>query len=81
MHSRHAKTLADIRGTKATIRWKQIEALFEALGGTVRQGRGSRVRVELNDAEAVFHEPHPEPTVGRGTVRAVARFLERAGVE
>src|SRR5258707_9201171 len=46
--------------TRANIEWRKIEALFKHLGATVTQGRGSRVRVALNDVKAVFHRPRPE---------------------
>ncbi|MBD2724846.1 type II toxin-antitoxin system HicA family toxin [Nostoc sp. FACHB-892] len=44
----------------SNILWKDIESLFIALGADITQGRGSRVRVKLNDVKAVFHEPHPQ---------------------
>jgi hypothetical protein len=75
LNSRHAKTLADIRRTKSTIRWPQVEALFRALGATVTQGAGSRVIVTLNGRRAVFHRPHPAPVLSRPVVRSVAAFL------
>ncbi|MEO1431806.1 MAG: type II toxin-antitoxin system HicA family toxin [Cyanobacteria bacterium J06633_8] len=44
----------------ANILWNNIESLFVALDADVSQGKGSRVRVKLNEIKAVFHEPHPE---------------------
>ncbi|BAY93880.1 toxin-antitoxin system, toxin component, HicA family [Tolypothrix sp. PCC 7601] len=38
----------------SNILWKDIESLFIALGADITQGRGSRVRVKLNDVKAVF---------------------------
>jgi hypothetical protein len=35
----------------------------------VTEGRGSWVRVALNDVRAVFHEPHSEKEIGKGMVR------------
>jgi hypothetical protein len=60
--------------------WTDIVRLFEALGATVKQGRGSRVRVLLNDQRAVFHEPHPEHVTDKGAVRSVREFLINAGI-
>ncbi len=50
MHSRHRKTLAAIfaRPTSASIVFTDIEALIKALGGSVSEREGSRVRIELN---------------------------------
>lgn len=66
--------------TAADIRWTEIEALFRALGGDIRGGAGSRVRVALNGVRAVFHRPHPNPHTKRGAVRSVREFLEAAGI-
>ncbi len=70
-----------MRPPKADIKWKDIETLFTALGAKLSEGRGSRLRVLLNDRVAVFHRPHPRPTVDKGMVESVRRFLEEAGVK
>ncbi|MFO8090192.1 MAG: hypothetical protein R6U13_10180 [Desulfatiglandaceae bacterium] len=43
-------------------------------------GRGSRVRVVLNDVKAVFHRPHPERITEKCAIKSVRRFLKEAGV-
>ena len=80
--NRHLATLAAIfeRPNRSDIPWRQIEALFEALGGTIEQGNGSRRRVALRGRRAVFHEPHPERVTDRGAVTSVRDFLTSAGV-
>jgi hypothetical protein len=82
MNSRHRRTLRAIfaKPTQTGIRWSDIESLFVALGATVREGEGSRVRVTLGERRAVFHRPHPEPTTGRLTVRDVREFLAAADI-
>jgi hypothetical protein len=65
---------------RANIAWRDIEALFVALGAEVSEGSGSRVRVALGGMRAVFHRPHPEKETDRGAVRSVRRFLTEAGV-
>jgi hypothetical protein len=52
MNSRHRKTLSAIfiRPTSASIVFSDIEALVKALGGSVVEREGSRVRIELNHA-------------------------------
>ena len=65
---------------RANIAWRDIEALFIALGAEVSEGSGSRVRVALGGMRAVFHRPHPEKETDRGAVRSVRRFLTEAGV-
>lgn len=65
----------------ANINWQDIENLFIALNATISQGRGSRIRVLLNDVIAIFHEPHPQKETDRGAVKSVREFLIKAGVE
>ncbi|MCP4166704.1 MAG: type II toxin-antitoxin system HicA family toxin [Chloroflexi bacterium] len=50
-------------------------ALFVSLGAEVTEGRGSRVRVALNDVRAVFHRPHPQKETDKGAVKSARRFL------
>jgi hypothetical protein len=62
------------------IKWKDVVSLFDALGATISQGKGSRVRIFLNGIKAVFHEPHPRKETDRGAVVSVREFLQKAGV-
>jgi hypothetical protein len=64
----------------ANIPWRNIETLFVALGAQVSEGKGSRVRVFLNDVVSVFHRPHPEKETDRGAVKDTRRFLRTAGI-
>lgn len=66
--------------TRANIAWRSIEALLVALGATVREGKGSRVRVHLNGVVAVFHRPHPQKETNKGAVESVRSFLKNAGL-
>ena len=81
MDSKHRKTLEAIfeKPERANIAWRDIEALFIALGAEVTEGRGSRVRVALKNVRAVFHRPHPRKEANKATIRSVRRFLEAAG--
>jgi hypothetical protein len=83
MHGRHRRTLARIfaEPVPADLRWSDIESLLRAAGAEISEGSGSRVRVALGGARAVFHRPHPSPDAKRGAVRAVRDFLEAAGVQ
>jgi hypothetical protein len=82
MKKKHRKTLGAIfkRPTQAGISWIDIEALLIGLGASISEGRGSRVRIELNSEDAVFHRPHPEKETDKGAVASMRRFLENAGV-
>lgn len=65
---------------QSNISWMDIESLFIALGGSVTEGNGSRIRIALNGERAVFHRPHPEKTTDKGAVKAVRKFLENARI-
>ena len=82
MQTKHRRTLEAIfeKPERSNIPWQDIEALFIALGAEVTEGRGSRVRVALNDVRAVFHRPHPQKETEKGAVKSVRRFLQGAGI-
>jgi hypothetical protein len=79
--SKHRKTLRAVfeNPVRSNVVWTDVEKLFEALGAEVSEGRGSRVRVYLNDVRAVFHRPQKE--TDKGALRSVRRFLAEAGFE
>ena len=82
MNSRQRETLSAIfeEPTRANIEWAAVSSLFKALGAELSQGRGSRVRVALNGARAVFHRPHPQKETDKGAIKSVQDFLIQAGV-
>ena len=82
MNKKQKQTLNKIleKPERSDIPWSNIESLIVALGGEISEGRGSRVRVVLNDVKAVFHRPHPERVTEKGAVKSVRRFLQEAGV-
>jgi hypothetical protein len=65
---------------RASIVWRDIEALLEACGAEISEGQGSRVRIALNGVRAVFHRPHPQKETDKGAVKSVRRFLTEAEV-
>ena len=83
MDNKHQKTLEAIfeKPERANILWRDIEALFIALGAEITDGNGSRRRVALKGVRAVFHRPHPRKETDKGAVKSVRRFLEAAGVK
>lgn len=82
LSSRHQKTLQAIfdNPVRSDVDWKKIESLFSAIGAEVNEGRGSRIRVVLNDVKAIFHRPHPQKETDKGTLKSVRRYLKEAGV-
>lgn len=83
LSSKHRRTLRAIfeNPVRSDVAWTDVEGLFGALGAEVSEGRGSRVRVHLNDVRAVFHRPHPRKETDKGALRSVRRFLAEAGFE
>ncbi len=83
MKAKHKRTLQLIytRPVNASIKWKDIEALFIELGAKIEEGAGSRVRVRLFNDRRVFHRPHPQPTTDKGAVNDIRNWLESNGVK
>ena len=64
-----------------TLDWSRVESLLRSLGARVVEGRGSRVRFELNGVVVTFHRPHPEKHAKMYQLRDARHFLEQAGVK
>ncbi len=82
LRRRHRATLTAIfsRPTRANIRWDEIESLLLACGAVTEERAGSRVSVEINGLDKVFHRPHPGNNADKGTVTSVRNFLRIAGI-
>lgn len=82
LKSKHRKTLQAIFDdpVRANIVWRDVENLLEACGAQISEGRGSRVRIVLNDVKAIFHRPHPRKETNKGAIVSMRRFLTEAGV-
>ena len=82
MNKTHRKTLNAIfsKPTPKTLEWQKIENLFIAVGANVIEGKGSRVRFELNNVVATFHRPHPQKEAKPYQVRDAKAFLEQIGI-
>jgi HicA toxin of bacterial toxin-antitoxin, len=82
VNAKHRKTLTAIfaRPTPAAIVFADIEGLIKALGGSVAEREGSRVKIELNGEQWRCHRPHPGKEAKRYQVEEAREFLERAGV-
>jgi len=82
MNNKHRNILILIFSQPApkTLAWLAIEGLLEAAGAKTIEGRGSRVRFELNGVVATFHRPHPDKEAMPYQVRDARSFLAQAGV-
>ena len=83
MRKKHTDTLNAIFHTPilSNVKWSDIESLFISLGASVTEGRGSRVKIYLNDRVSVFHRPHPKKETDKSALVSVRRFLEESGVK
>jgi hypothetical protein len=83
MNNNQRKTLAAIftDPVSPAIAWRDIESLFKACGGTIKEGRGSRVWFIMEKDVATFHRPHPSPDTDKGAVKSVRRFFETIEVK
>jgi hypothetical protein len=82
MNAKHRKTLVAIfsRPTSASIVFADIEALITALGGSISEREGSRVKIELKGEQWRCHRPHPGKEAKRYQVEEARDLLERVGV-
>ncbi|RJX30197.1 MAG: type II toxin-antitoxin system HicA family toxin [Oxalobacter sp.] len=82
MKTKHRKTLVAIftRPTSASILFADIEALIKALGGSVSEREGSRLKIELKGEQWRCHRPHPGKEARRYQVEEARELLERVGV-
>lgn len=83
MSKKHQRTLEAIFATpvRSNVRWKDIEVMLQNFGAEIEEGAGSRIRILLNDEEAVFHRPHPRKETDKGALVSMRKFLENAGVK
>ena len=83
MNKKHRQTLKAIfeNPVWSNVLWSDVEKLLIALGAELSEGRGSRIRIALNSARAVFHRPHPRKETDKGAVVSMRRFLTEADVK
>ena len=82
MERRHQRTLKLIFSAPVSDRlpWRDVEALFQELGGEVSERAGSRVAVVLFGEVKVFHRPHPSPDTDKGAVASIRKWFREHGV-
>jgi len=65
----------------ATIKFAEVASLVKALGGTITEREGSRVKIELGEEQWRCHRPHPGKEAKRYQVEEIRELLERIGVK
>ena len=83
MNSKHKKTLKALFDSPPPtgMPWADIESLFVALGASVGEGSGSRVKFDLNGETIAFHRPHKPKTARVYQIALAREFLENIGVK
>jgi len=69
------------RPTSAAIAFSELESFIVALGGSVTEREGSRVKIELMGEQWHCHRPQPGKEARRYQVEEARELLERVGVK
>ena len=82
MRKEHISTLGLLfaRPVSGSIKWKEIQSLFVALGARIDEAEGLRMSVELFGVLRVFQRPHPSPDTDKGAVESIRKWLDSNGV-
>ena len=82
MNNRQRKTLQAIfkDPVSGSLPWADVEGLLVAVGCTIVEGNGSRVRFDKDGHLAFFHRPHPKKEAKRYQIRDARRYLELLGI-
>ena len=82
MNKKQRRTLQKIleTPTRSDIEWDDVRSLLTACGADIREGRGSRVRITLNNDVLNLHSPHPHKELKKYSVELVRDFLKITGV-
>jgi len=83
LNAKHRKTLQAIfaRPTSPSVVFSAIEALVVALGGSITEREGSRIKITLQGEQWHCHRPHPGKYAKRYQVEEARELLERIGVK
>jgi len=81
MNNRQRKTLGAIfrKPTPTGIEWRAVESLIKAIGGEIRYGDGSKIRIDLKGESVNIHSPHPQKELKRYAARLIRELLIRTG--
>ena len=82
MNAKQRRTLAaEFRHpTPTSLRWDDIESLFQAAECNIMEGRGSRISIQCDELIENFHRPHPGKEAKQYQVRLARSYLARIGV-
>lgn len=80
--SRTEKLVAKLSNQQVAFSWQELETLLQRLGYRRLEGRGSRVKFDNNDPNALIslHKPHPGNELKAYTRRQVIEQLRSGGL-
>ena len=83
VNSKQKKTLAAVFAlpTSASILFADIESFLKALGASVVEREGARVKVVIQGEQWRAHRPHPAKEARRFQIEEVRELLERIGIK
>ena len=83
MNNKQRKILLSIfqKPTPTGLKWRSVTSLIKTLGGEIRHGDGSRIRIDLQGESVNIHSPHPQKELHRYAVRLIKELLEKIGVK
>jgi hypothetical protein len=64
------------RPTRSDISWQEAKALLNAIGATIKEGRGSRVMAVKDGKILRLHKPHPQKEMKKYAVERVRDYLK-----
>jgi hypothetical protein len=81
MNARQKKILTLIfeKPTRTDLRYDDVKSLLMAVGASIREGRGSRVRFEQGTYSVHLHTPHPQKVMPKSSVELIRDFLIEIG--
>ncbi len=83
MNKKQRKVLEKVfdRPTRSDIKWNEVKSLLAACGAEIIEGRGSRVRIIVNQQVLNLHRPHPQKELKKYVVELIKEFLNNIGVK
>ena len=83
VNKKQQKTLKKIfeTPTRSDIKWSEVQSLLSACKAEITEGKGSRLRVVMNNRFLNLHKPHPQKEMKKYAVELVRDFLINAGVK
>ncbi|MEA1969904.1 MAG: type II toxin-antitoxin system HicA family toxin [Thermodesulfobacteriota bacterium] len=83
MNNKHKKILLYIFQKPVPVpvdlKWRSVASLIKALGGDIRYGDGSRIRIDLKGKSVNIHSPYPQKELHRYAVRLIKELLGKTG--